>query len=118
MFSNLNLRNLFCLAVAGTATLVSLAARGEGCGIGILPMRQIHSFSLKRTRKDTQIRNKIMQNKPNLLNAQMFVSDYITNDYENLRLYRRCKNKPNQTQFWLCNSQKMIINGGYNDFQE
>ncbi len=40
-----------------------------------------------------------MQNKPNLLNAQMNVSSVITNYYENVRLHRRGENKPNQTQF-------------------
>jgi len=40
-----------------------------------------------------------MQNKPNFLNAQMNVSSVLTKDYENKRLCRRGKNKPNQTQF-------------------
>jgi len=40
-----------------------------------------------------------MQNKPNLLNAQMNVSKVLTKDYENVRLRRRGENKPNQTQF-------------------
>jgi len=40
-----------------------------------------------------------MQNKPNLLNTQMNVTKVLTNDYENIRLHRRGKNKPNQTQF-------------------
>ena len=39
-----------------------------------------------------------MQNKPNLLNAQMNVNKVLTKDYENVRLHRRGKNKPNQTQ--------------------
>jgi len=34
-----------------------------------------------------------MQNKPNLLNAQMNVSSALTKDYENERLCRRWKNK-------------------------
>ena len=40
-----------------------------------------------------------MQNKPNLLNAQINVSSFITKDYENGHLLGRRKNKPNQTQF-------------------
>ena len=37
----------------------------------------------------------IMQNKPNLLNAKVNVSLFITNDYENMHLLGRRKNKPN-----------------------
>ncbi len=40
----------------------------------------------------------IMQNKPNLLNTQMNVSSVLIEDYENERLCKREKNKPNQTQ--------------------
>ncbi len=40
-----------------------------------------------------------MQNKPNLLDAQMNVSKVLTKDYGNFRLYGRRENKPNQTQF-------------------
>jgi hypothetical protein len=40
-----------------------------------------------------------MQNKANLLDSQMNVSHVLTKDYENVRLHRRGKNKPNQTQF-------------------
>ena len=40
-----------------------------------------------------------MQNKAKLLNAQMNVTKVLTKDYENERLHRRGKNKPNQTQF-------------------
>jgi len=82
MFNNLLIMNLSCLAVAGTATLVSLVACDEGF------WRQQQN----------------MQNKPNLQNDEMNVTPLLTNYYENLRLYRCCKNKPNQTQFWLCNS--------------
>ncbi len=34
-----------------------------------------------------------MQNKPNLLNAQMNVNKVLTKDYENVRLHRGFKNK-------------------------
>jgi len=40
-----------------------------------------------------------MQNKPNLLNAQMNVISVITKYYENKRLCRREENKPNQSQY-------------------
>jgi hypothetical protein len=36
-----------------------------------------------------------MQNKPNLLDAQMNVSSVLTKDYENIPLRRRGQNKPN-----------------------
>ncbi len=39
------------------------------------------------------------QFKANLLNAQMNVNKVLTKHYENVRLHRRGKNKPNQTQF-------------------
>ena len=39
-----------------------------------------------------------MQNKPNLLNAQINVSSIFTKDYENVHLLGRRKNKANQTQ--------------------
>ena len=40
-----------------------------------------------------------MQNKANLLDAQMNVRSLITVDYENKPLYRCGDNKPNQSQF-------------------
>ncbi len=40
-----------------------------------------------------------MQNKPNLLNAQMNVNKVSTKDYENETAFRLRENKPNQTQF-------------------
>jgi len=36
-----------------------------------------------------------MQNKPNLLNAQMNVTSLITVDYENIANCKLCENKPN-----------------------
>ncbi len=41
----------------------------------------------------------IMQNKPNLLNAQMNVSSVITKDYQNTHLLEHPKTNPKQTQF-------------------
>ena len=36
-----------------------------------------------------------MQNKPNLLDAQMNVTSVITVDYENIATWKLCENKPN-----------------------
>jgi len=44
----------------------------------------------------------IMQNKANLLDAQMNVSSFITKDYENVHLLGRRKNKAKQTQSNPC----------------
>jgi len=41
-----------------------------------------------------------MQNKPNLLDTQMNVSSFLTNDYENIIVLGLQKNKPNQSQFY------------------
>jgi len=40
-----------------------------------------------------------MQNKPNLLDAQMNVNTYSTTDYENKSNWTLGENKPKQTQF-------------------
>ena len=40
-----------------------------------------------------------MQNKPNLLDAQMNVSSILTTDYENKSNWTLGENKPNQSQF-------------------
>ncbi len=40
-----------------------------------------------------------MQNKPNLLSAEMNINSALTKDYENIPPIRKCQNKPNQTQF-------------------
>jgi len=69
--------------------------------MGIVKTVRLASPLAARVFYDT---TQIMQNKPNLQNDEISVSAYITRDYENLRLYLRRKNKPNQTQFWLCNS--------------
>jgi len=42
--------------------------------------------------------NQIIQNKPNLLNTQMNVSSFLIEDYKNVRLCSREKNKPKQSQ--------------------
>jgi hypothetical protein len=39
-----------------------------------------------------------MQNKPNLLDAQINVSSFITKDYENVHLLGRRRNKAKQNQ--------------------
>jgi hypothetical protein len=50
----------------------------------------------------------VMQNKPNLLKAQINVSSFITKDYENVHLLGRRKTKPNQTQRSLVKPQKNL----------
>jgi len=50
-----------------------------------------------------------MQNKPNFKNTEMNITALLTNRYENLRPFRNRKNKPNQTQFWLCNSPALAV---------
>jgi len=77
MFISLYHNNLSRLAVAGTATSVSLAARGEGTA-----------------RKN----NKNMQNEPNLKNYEMIVTTCITNSYGNLIAFSCQKNEPKRTQ--------------------
>ena len=58
-----------------------------------------------------------MQNKPNLLNAQMNVSSAITMNYEQLTMNYANKNKPNskpikanQTQFPKGRNERKLIN--------
>ena len=41
----------------------------------------------------------IMQNKPNLLDAQMDVSSVLTKDYENIANWTLGENKPKQSQW-------------------
>jgi len=53
----------------------------------------------KRFAKTSALGDLIMQNKANLLDAQMNISSVLTKDYENKPLRRRRENKPNQTQF-------------------
>ncbi len=40
-----------------------------------------------------------MQNKPNLLSAEMNITSALTKDYKNISPTKKCENKPNQTQF-------------------
>jgi hypothetical protein len=49
-----------------------------------------------------------MQNKANLLDTQINVSSILTKDYENARLYKREKNKPNQSQIGHPDLQKSL----------
>ncbi len=55
-----------------------------------------------------------MQNKPNLLNAQMNVCSAITMDYVNIRLRSRFKNKAKQSQF-KANSNPIKANQSQNE---
>jgi len=50
-----------------------------------------------------------MQNKANLLDAQMNVTSVITMDYVNIRLRRGFKNKPKQTQFQTQRLSKLFL---------
>jgi len=77
MFNNLHHKNLSCLAVAGTATLVSLVACDEG-----------------RARKY----NKNMQNKANSPSVKYDTTAYSTRTYKIFVLKSTPKNKAKQTQ--------------------
>jgi len=52
-----------------------------------------------RSARTSAQKNLFMQNKPNLLNAQMNVNSVLTMDYVNIRLRSRFENKAKQTQF-------------------
>ena len=52
------------------------------------------------------LRYKNMQNKPNFPDAQMNLSSVLTKDYENKRLHRRGKNKPNSNP--ICQRVKLM----------
>ncbi len=74
----------------------------------------ILGFRISRCRPpslETPINQKraIMQNKPNLLYAQMNVSSVLTKYYENKRLSRCGENKPNQTQFQTQRLSKLFL---------
>jgi len=56
-----------------------------------------------------RIMTSIMQNKPNLPDAQMNVTSSITKHYENARLRGREKNKPNQTQLQTLRLSKLFL---------
>jgi len=49
--------------------------------------------------KGSQTTTFFLQNKPNLLNAQMSVTSFLTRHYEDFRLCFRRQNKPKQTQY-------------------
>ena len=69
-----------------------------------------HSFwRIRNTQYSIRNMKHIMQNKPNLLDADMNVSSFITNYYENLWPCGRSQNKPNQTQYWVCNSPALAV---------
>ena len=54
-----------------------------------------------------------MQNKPNLLDAQMNVNPYITTDYDNKYTWTFSENKPNQTEFPKSSNEcKLTYNKG------
>jgi hypothetical protein len=102
MFNNLHHKNLSRLAVAGTATLVSLVACDEGTA---------RKF------------NKNMQNKPNLKSNRIYTNACNKDGYSNFPAISHQKNKAKQTQFkpnfelklgsffkyWLCFSPKSAV---------
>ena len=57
---------------------------------------------ISRLNTEAFFRRFYMQNKPNLRNDKMNVTSVLTMHYEDFRLCRRPKNKPNQTQFQTC----------------
>ncbi len=60
--------------------------------------RQIEPQNMSCEPQSTKSATLFMQNKPNLLDAQMNVTSALTKDYENKPLYGHGQNKPNQTQ--------------------
>ncbi len=50
---------------------------------------------MNHEQQTTNNKQRIMQNKPNLLDAQMNVNPYNTKEYNNETAFRRGKNKPN-----------------------
>jgi len=58
-----------------------------------------YTLHASRSARTIAQKNLFMQNKPNLLNAQMLVNCVLTMDYVNIRLRRRWQNKAKQTQF-------------------
>lgn len=71
-----------------------MSTEAQTCAIGMLTI--LVALHLSRVLYKSTL---FMQNKPNLLNAQMNVNKVLTKDYENVRLHRRRKNKANQSQF-------------------
>jgi len=55
-----------------------------------------------------------MQNKPNLLDAQMNVTKVLTRDYENKRLCRRRKNKPNSKPIYAIGNKANLLDARMN----
>jgi hypothetical protein len=58
----------------------------------------LQEIALYNGRESSTNRPCFMQNKANLLNAQMNVSSVLTKYYENVPLHRRRENKAKQTQ--------------------
>ncbi len=73
-------------------------------------LRAYKALHLSRTLYKSAL---FMQNKANLLNAQMNVNLYVTKDYENKSNWTLGENKPNQTQFpKSTNECKLTYNKG------
>jgi hypothetical protein len=67
-----------------------MAAEAQTCAIGILTI--LVALHLSRVLYKSPL---FMQNKPNLLDAQMNVNLVYTKDYENIANWKRGENKPN-----------------------
>jgi len=57
------------------------------------------SGEIQSTKEYVRNYQRIMQNKPNSLNVQIYLNIYDTKDYKNYIPLAGYKNKPNQTQF-------------------
>jgi hypothetical protein len=67
-----------------------MSTEAQTCAIGILTI--LVALHLSRVLYEF---TPFMQNKPNLLNAQMNASSFVTKDYENDNTFRLPENKPN-----------------------
>jgi len=88
MFNSLQNKNVSRLAVAGTATSVSLTACGEG------------HRELSNQRRESSIQNRAssLQNEPNFRNDQMNVTSLLVRSNDDFPTFYRPKNEPKRTQ--------------------
>jgi len=94
MSNSLYHKNVSCLAVAGTATLVSPATCWRGSLASLLATRVV-SLHLSR---ELYKSNLFMQNKAKLQNDEMNITSLLAKSSENFRNFCRQKNKAKQTQ--------------------
>ncbi len=106
MFKSLHCNNLSRLAVAGTATLVSLAACGEGHRESSINYQSSNSLMNQLTNliiplhlsRELYKSNLFMQNEPNFKIDQINTSTCKTNGYGNFLTFFLRKNEPKRTQ--------------------